>query len=41
MCEVYLFEFHRTPDRDFSLSIADVVFFGIAGHEIAASDAED
>lgn len=32
-CEVFLHEFERTPDREFSLSISDVVFFSLAGHK--------
>lgn len=39
-CEVFLHEFNRTPDREFSLSMADIVFFGIAGHSIAVDDEE-
>jgi len=31
-CEVQAHEFNRTPDREFSLSLSDVVFFGLAGH---------
>jgi len=34
-CEVFLHEFKRTPHREFMLSIADVVFFGLAGHSVA------
>lgn len=39
-CEVFLHEFSRTPDREFSLSMADIVFFGLAGHSINNSDEE-
>lgn len=37
-CEVFWHEFRRTPDREFSLSISDVVFFGIAGHKPDSSE---
>jgi hypothetical protein len=28
-CAVFVHEFSRTPDREFSLALGDVVFFGI------------
>ena len=28
-CAVYVHEFARTPDREFNLSLGDVVFFGL------------
>jgi len=28
-CVVYTHEFHRHPDREYSLSLADVVYFGL------------
>lgn len=40
-CEVFLHEFKRTPDREFQLSMADVVFFGLAGHSIAVEEDND
>jgi hypothetical protein len=40
-CEVYAHEFARTPDREFSLTLSDVVFFGLAGHKISEPDSED
>lgn len=40
-CEVFLHEFDRTPDREFSLSMADVVFFGLAGHNIKTNDDDE
>jgi hypothetical protein len=41
ICEVYLHEFKRRPDREFNLTISDVVFFGLAGHNISVSEIED
>lgn len=40
-CEVFAHEFNRKADREFSLSIGDVVFFGLAGHDLAKNDEED
>ena len=40
-CEVFLHEFKRSPDREFSLSMADVVFFGLAGHSIKTDDDDE
>jgi len=40
-CEVFLHEFKRNPDREFSLSMADVVFFGLAGHSIKTDDDDE
>lgn len=40
-CEVFAHEFNRTPDREFSLSMGDVVFFGLAGHKIAVEEDEE
>lgn len=41
ICEVFLHEFKRNPDREFTLSLADVVFFGLAGHAISTQTEDD
>lgn len=40
-CEVFAHEFERGASREFSLSMGDVVFFGLAGHEIAVMDEDE
>lgn len=38
--EAYLFEFNRTPDRMFSLKLADLKFFGLVGTTTVFGDNE-
>jgi hypothetical protein len=40
-CEVFAHEFERLPEREFYLSIGDVVFFGLAGHELLGEKESD
>lgn len=39
-CEVFAHEFKRNGDREYHLSIGDVVFFGLAGHELLKEEDE-
>jgi hypothetical protein len=40
-CVVYSHEFGRNPNRDFQLSLADVVYFGIAGSRAGIGEGDD
>lgn len=41
ICEVLVCGFKREPTREFSLTISDVVFFGLAGHDIATENSDN